>query len=198
MIADVELKPLTREQYNKNLVLGISNGSLKLVDSLSDHYSLPSDTTIYDRVFDRNYITKWNADTLLTLFKDVVDEIEFSLNIHNEGVILNYTPIDAISIMILHLSRYKVLSAEDQARADSIIEAALGLCPRFSFFVQVFPNAKERTISTDLLANLKAGVYNRYYERLQCVVIQVSECFTTDESRSDFVVKVIDVLKKTY
>ena len=49
MIADVELKPLTREQYNKNLVLGISNGSLKLVDSLSDHYSLPSDTTIFDR-----------------------------------------------------------------------------------------------------------------------------------------------------
>jgi len=121
-------------------------------------------------------------------------------------MVLNYTPVDAIALMLLHLSQFKTVSDEQQTEADAIVHQAIALCPSFSHFIQVFPNAKEKTISTDLLANLKAGVYNRYYERLKCPVILVSELASNgyssiladDDSRLDFIIRVIDVLRQSY
>lgn len=182
------IKPETRRR-----VIGVSGASLGLIEGLSNHCSVPTDTTIFDRVFERNHIGKWCVESLLELFKDVVDEIEVSLIVNYDGVIINYTPIDAISLLLLHLSKAN-LSDKDQAEVDAIINQALGLCPRFTHFIQVFPSGKEKTISTDLLANLKAGVYNRYYERLGCVVIHVAEILSNDKDRLDFIKRVMEVL----
>lgn len=177
----------------RRMVLGVSGASLSLIDMLAQHCSVPTDTTIFDRVFERNHIGKWCVESLLELFKDAVDEIEVALTVNYGGVVLNYTPIDAISLLLLHLSK-ATLSDKEKAEVDTIVNQALGLCPRFTHFIQVFPSAKEKTISTDLLANLKAGVYNRYYERLGCVVIQVAEILSNDKDRLDFIKRVMEVL----
>lgn len=188
----LELKNLI-EPKTRRSVIGVSGASLDLIEGLSKHCSVPTDTTIFDRVFDRNSRPKWDVKSVLELFKDVVDEIEVSLTVNYDGVIMNYTPIDAISLMLLHLSRTN-LSDKEKAEADATINRALGLCPRFTNFIQVFPSAKESTISTDLLANLKAGVYNRYYERLGCAVIQVADILSNDKDRLDFIKRVMEVL----
>lgn len=194
MLISEEAKSVKIEFLKRNLVLGVSGGSLELIESISNHYSLPSDTTIYDRVFMRNHLIKMSVGYLIDLFKDIINEIDVSTSkCEMGGVVLNHTPIDAISILLLHLNRFN-LSSKEQKEANAIIESALNLCSNFSFFVQVFPNAKERTLSTDLLANLKNGVYNRYYERLGCTVIQVSESLQTNESRSEFIFKIVDHL----
>lgn len=200
MVTDVEVQTDLREYETKNrrLVLGVSGASLNLIKSLSDHYSLPMDSNIFDRVFERNHVTKWDIESLLNLFKDVVDEIEVSLVINQGGVVLNYTPIDAIALMLLHLNRFKKVSDKEQAEADSIINQALTLCPRFTHFVQVYPNSSEKTLSTDLLANLKAGVYHRYYEKLGRVLIQVADMLSDDAARLDFITRVIEILGKSY
>lgn len=177
----------------RRMILGVSGASLSLIEMLAQHCSVPTDTTIFDRVFERNHISKWNVESLLELFKDVVDEIEVSLTVNYGGVVLNYTPIDAISLLLLHLSK-ATPSDKEKAVVDTIINRALGLCPRFTHFIQVFPSGKERTISTDLLANLKAGVYNRYYERLGCAVIQVADILSNDKDRLDFIKRVMEVL----
>ena len=193
------------ESQHRGMVLGVSGASLGLVQSLAKHYSLPMDLDIFDRVFERNHLTQWDIESLLTLFKDAVDEIEVGLKIFQGGVVLNYTPVDTIAHMLLHLSQFKDVTDEQQGEVDAIIQQAIALCPSFSFFIQVFPSGKEKTISTELLANLKAGVYNRYYERLGCVVVSVPELTSTgypsilanDDSRLDFIVRVIDALRQT-
>lgn len=201
MTTKLDIEPQIQESVDKKrrLVLGVSGASLGLIQSLSDHYSLPTDSTIFDRVFERNHVVKWDIETLLTLFKDAVDEIEYSLVINQNGAVLNYTPVDTIAHMLLHLSPFKNVTDDRlMANVDSIIHQALALCPRFTHFVQVFPNAKEKTISTELLANLKAGIYNRYYEKLGCVVISVPDLlmhrYSMDNARLDFITRVIDIL----
>lgn len=200
MITAVEVQTNLREYDTKNrrLVLGVSGASLNLIKSLSDYYSLPMDSNLFDRVFERNHVTKWGTESLLNLFKDAVDEIEVALVINQGGVVLNYTPIDAIALMLLNLNRFQKISDKEQAEVDSIINQALTLCPRFTHFVQVYPNSSEKTISTDLLANLKAGVYHRYYEKLGCVVIQVSDILSDNSARLDFITRVIEILGKSY
>lgn len=208
MITDAAIQSQLREYTDKKrrLVLGVSGASLGLIKSLSEHYSLPMDSNLFDRVFERNHLAKWDIESLLNLFKDAVDEIEFSLEINQSGVVLNYTPVDAIALLLLHLSQFKNIEDKEQTEVNSIVSQALSLCPSFSHFIQIFPNAREKTISTDLLANLKAGVYNRYYEKLGCVVIHVPELISNgyssilpdDSSRLDFIIRVIDVLRKTY
>lgn len=191
MITAVEVQTNLREYDTKNrrLVLGVSGASLNLIKSLSDYYSLPMDSNIFDRVFERNHVTKWDTESLLNLFKDAVDEIEVALVINQGGVVLNYTPIDAIALMLLNLNHFQKISDKEQAEVDSIINQALTLCPRFTH---------EKTISTDLLANLKAGVYHRYYEKLGCVVIQVSDILSDNSARLDFITRVIEILGKSY
>lgn len=200
MITAVEVQTKLRECDTKNrrLVLGVSGASLSLIKSLSDYYSLPMDSNIFDRVFERNHLAEWDIGSLLNLFKDAIDEIEVSLVVNQGGGVLNYTPIDAIALMLLHLNQFKNISDKEQAEVDSIINQALTLCPRFTHFVQIYPNSSEKTISTNLLANLKAGVYHRYYEKLGCVVIQVSDILSDNAARLDFIARVIEILGKSY
>lgn len=171
---------------DRRVVIGVSGAPLSLIESLSDHYSLSMETTIFDRMLTRHNTGQWDVETLFSLFKDVVDEIEVSLTVNYNRVILNFTPVDAISLMLLHLAKFN-LTDKMQAKADYIINHALGLCPRFTHFIQIFPSAKENTINTSLLANLKAGIYNRYYERLGCPVIHVADVISSDKDRLDFI-----------
>lgn len=194
----IKMKPDVNSLHNR-LIVGISGSSLKLVNFLSDYYSLPPDIDLHDRVLKKSKITEWTFESLMAIFKETLDEIEVSLVVNSSGLIINYTPVDMISLLLLNMNQMNLaqdLTQENMREIESLIDKAITLCNRFTHFVQVFPGGTNRNIKSDLKANLKAGIYHRYYEKVGCCVISVPELVVSVEDQFDFITRVINLLEK--